>query len=268
MANVLPISPAAEVRHAEPTEAEIVAHCWAATKNSDKNSWDMADDYAALRQRGWTGRRIAEEFKTNEASVSRFLACAKKFALGQTRPRFWEVYQEIKAPKAVYVGQNTGCPEWYTPPEYVEAARAVLGAIDLDPASSDVAQETVRAARHFTLEDDGLSQEWAGRVWLNPPYETGKVDRFVGKLCEHFGAGDVPAAILLTNNSTDTQWFQDAGAAASASCFPKGRIKFLDEEGNPGAPLQGQALLYFGPAPESFCETFQGFGLCLCARSR
>src|SRR5262249_14971473 len=48
-----------------------------------------------------------------------------------------------------------GDSEWYTPPEYVEAARDVLGGIDLDPASNHLAQATVRATRYFTKQDDG-----------------------------------------------------------------------------------------------------------------
>src|SRR5262249_31538221 len=55
--------------------------------------------------------------------------------------------------------------EWFTPAAYLEAAREVLGAIDLDPASCPQAQEAVRAAHYFTAADDGLSRPWHGRVW-------------------------------------------------------------------------------------------------------
>jgi hypothetical protein len=67
--------------------------------------------------------------------------------------------------------QGTGENEWYTPARELEAARAVLGEFDLDPACSHRAQATVRAKKYFTVEDDGLAQDWHGRVWLNPPYE-------------------------------------------------------------------------------------------------
>lgn len=66
--------------------------------------------------------------------------------------------------------EGTGEFERYTPAEYIAAVREVLGEIDLDPASSALAQETVRAIEHFTVDDDGLAQEWHGRVFLNPPY--------------------------------------------------------------------------------------------------
>src|SRR5262249_50646896 len=59
--------------------------------------------------------------------------------------------------------QGTGENEWFTPTEYIEAARKVLGEIDLDPATHELAQQTIRAARFFTKADNGLEHEWHGR---------------------------------------------------------------------------------------------------------
>ena len=67
--------------------------------------------------------------------------------------------------------EATGEFERYTPAIYIEAARLVLGAIDLDPATSEQAQLLVRATKFFTEKTDGLKQEWHGRVLpANPPY--------------------------------------------------------------------------------------------------
>lgn len=164
---------------------------------------------------------------------------------------------------APHVVNNSGENEWYTPPTYLDAARKALGAIELDPASSPVAQEFVDAKQFYTAEEDGLSVDWEGSVWLNPPYAAALVEKFVAKLCVHLEAGDVPAAVLLTNNATETKWFQNAMKHASAVCFPEGRIKFLDKEGQPkNTPLQGQVLVYFGDAPERFCDAYKSFGAC------
>jgi hypothetical protein len=65
--------------------------------------------------------------------------------------------------------QGTSENEWYTPADIIQAARTVLGVIDLDPASSEHAQATVQALQHFTLVDDGLKRMWTGNVWLNTP---------------------------------------------------------------------------------------------------
>lgn len=168
---------------------------------------------------------------------------------------------ELKARKAVHVSQNTGMPEWYTPSEYIEAARAVMGSIDFDPASSDIAQETVQAAEYCTVDDNGLDADWSGNVWMNPPYTAGLVDRFCDKLIQHYNDEEVVEAIVLVNNATDTKWFQRLAEVSDSLCFPIGRIKFLDPEGNPGAPLQGQCVFYLGGRTNVFHQHFSQFGL-------
>ncbi len=168
-----------------------------------------------------------------------------------------------KAGTSAHVSENTGIPEWYTPTAYIEAAREVLGEIDLDPASSDIAQKTVRAKDYFTVDDDGLKNEWRGKIWMNPPYTSGTIERFISKIIKHFPR-DIPEAIVLVNNATETKWFQEIATIASAICFPSGRIKFLDETGEPrGTPLQGQAVIYLGDHVAKFIGAFSSFGFCV-----
>lgn len=165
-----------------------------------------------------------------------------------------------------HVAQNSGNNEWYTPAEYIEAARCVMGDIDLDPASSEIANETVQAAQFFTEEHDGLQHDWHGRVWMNPPYATPLIGAFTSKLAYHVKQDDVSEACVLVNNATETGWFNTLLDVASCVCLIRGRVRFIDQEGNPsGAPLQGQALLYIGPKVTEFGRTFSEFGTVLYA---
>ena len=170
-----------------------------------------------------------------------------------------EVAREITQPQH-FRTQFTGENEWYTPPDYVEAARRVLGRIDLDPASSEKAQKTIRARRYYSAEDDGLAQEWRGSVWLNPPYAQPLIRLFSEKLVAEVGAGRVSEAIMLTHNYTDTGWFHLLESVCASICFTRGRIRFIGPDDSAASPTQGQAFFYFGQRREAFAEVFKAYG--------
>ena len=127
--------------------------------------------------------------------------------------------------------KNGGHDEWLTPPEIVKA----LGAFDLDPAAP-VVRPWDTAAKHFHVNDDGLAQEWHGRVWLNPPFGREAV-KWLRKLVQH-GNG-----IALIPARTETAMFYECiWDVADAVCFLKGRPHFHYVDGrraaaNSGAPI-------------------------------
>jgi ParB family chromosome partitioning protein len=169
-----------------------------------------------------------------------------------------EIVEEVK--KHVHVSQNSGENEWYTPPQFIESARLVMGSIDTDPASNPIANATVKATRFFTKDEDGLQQKGEGNVWMNPPYAQPLMSQFAEAISEKFEIGEIEQAIILVNNATETQWFQRMASVASAVCFPKSRVKFLDPNGKPGAPLQGQAIIYMGDSKRVFRDEFRKYG--------
>jgi phage N-6-adenine-methyltransferase len=168
-----------------------------------------------------------------------------------------ETVEKVTMP---HVSHNSGVNEWYTPPEYIQAARRVMGRIDLDPASSEIANQIVEASKIYTAEDNGLTKFWAGKVWMNPPYASELISGFIDKYTGHIRNGDITEGIVLVNNATETNWFRELVSVSNAVVFPKGRVRFLDPEGNPGAPLQGQAVVYFGKQAKKFLVEFIGFG--------
>lgn len=166
---------------------------------------------------------------------------------------------------------STGNTEWYSPAKYVTSARLVMGTIDLDPASCEVAQENVKAKQFYSLkypygdhQDRKAmikSEKWKGNIWLNPPFSRGIVSNFINKLID-----DIPtitAYICLVNNSTETQWFQQLLIHSSALCFPDKRIRFDTTNGKRGRPLVGQAFFYRGENSKAFIREFSKYGFCI-----
>ena len=172
-----------------------------------------------------------------------------------SQPTRKAIVEETK--KHIHVAQNSGNNEWYTPKEFIEAARESMGGIDLDPASSDIANKTVMADNYFTQETNGLDHHWFGRIWMNPPYAQPLMGQFADKLKQEVESGGVTSFCVLVNNATETKWFKTIASVADYVCFTSGRVKFLDPQGKPGAPLQGQAILI----KSNNCSAFTGMGI-------
>lgn len=158
-----------------------------------------------------------------------------------------------------HVAHNSGDNEWYTPVAYVEAARATMGRIDLDPASTYAANQIVQAKHFYTAQQDGLSLPWFGNVWMNPPYARRLIAPFCARLAGAYLDGQVAEAIALVNNGTETKWFKSLADVASAVCFPTGRVRFWHPS-KVSAPLQGQTVLYLGRHEYRFTQEFSRFG--------
>jgi len=109
-----------------------------------------------------------------------------------------------------------GTNVWLTPPDLL----AQLGEFDLDPCAP-LNRPWDIAKKHYTIEDDGLSQPWSGRVWMNPPYGPG-MDRWLNKLASHQDGG---LALIFARTETKA-FFSEVWYKASAILFIKGRLKF------------------------------------------
>jgi len=156
--------------------------------------------------------------------------------------------------------------EWYTPAEYIEAARAAMGGIDLDPASCEFANQVVAAARYFDRATDGLGQQWRGRVWLNPPYSDhkGQAARWAAKLLHEYKSGRVSQAVLLVNLSTAYQPMLQEVAKVALVCMVDRRIRFYAPEGGKRrSPTQANVIYYLGERRQAFAEHFTRFGVVL-----
>ena len=177
---------------------------------------------------------------------------------------------EMIPQRVTQVQANSGHTEWVTPSYILDAARNTFGhgGIDLDPASSDLAQTKVRAARYYTKERNGLSYNWTGRnIWLNPPYTAKDMTAFIDHLA--LNRPFYGEACVITNSATETRWAQMLGRLSAAICLLDKRVAFLrpTEDGKElytpkHGSLQGQMVWYIGDAPDQFGLAFEQLGVC------
>lgn len=151
---------------------------------------------------------------------------------------------------------------WVTPPHIIEAARAAMGGIDLDPCSSTRAQEIVQARRYYDKSwpgADGLLVRWspADKTWMNPPYGKGLIEPWIDRVLGQ------ETFCVLVNGAHETEWGQKLLKYSTAVCMMAGRLAFLHPETL--TPKRGnrynQLVAYRGASVYPFANAFQKYGV-------
>lgn len=165
---------------------------------------------------------------------------------------------------AMASGNSMSTVEWFTPGELVEDSRELLKGIALDPASCEEANEVVKANTFYDVAADGLSMEWAGTVFLNPPFDD--TATWSAKLIESSQLGLVAGAVFVCNANVSTRWFQGLLESATAVCLCRLRIRFNEQaaaEGDRSSPRHNSAVFYFGEDIREFGRLFGKWGFCV-----
>lgn len=182
------------------------------------------------------------------------------------------------------VNQSSGLVEYYTPEAIIVAAWNTMGGIDLDPASSAEANKTVQAKRFFTEADDGLTQEWSGRIWMNHPFQRHElacppeckkkrcvtrgyhIDRdipgnraWIDKLVGSYQKGCVKQACCLTYAVTSEAWFRPLMGYPQCFLAPRTNFRLPNGEIMMGNS-KGSVVTYLGPNLNAFAEEFDQLG--------
>src|SRR5215471_7377481 len=138
------------------------------------------------------------------------------------------------------VGFSSATDEWPTPPKIVAALAKEFGPFTLDPAADDL---NAKAANYFTRENDGLSQPWYGRVWLNPPYGR-TVGQWLKKARQEVEQRRAELVVCLVPARVDSHWWK----ANVEDVRPKPlvrfwlrRIQFVEKQ---DAPFSSAIIVY------------------------
>lgn len=158
------------------------------------------------------------------------------------------------------INQTSGNVEYYTPAEIIEAAWRTLGVIDLDPASSVLANERVKATRIYTEADDGLAQEWNGNVWMNHPFGRIQNPKWIAKIEAEYRTGRMLEACCITFACTSEQWFQPL--LRRPQCYLSPRTNYLLPDGGVlRGVTKGSVVTYYGNHTERFATAFSTLGV-------
>lgn len=204
----------------------------------------------------WHKKYINHDIRTSQTYMG--IAKYKEYILSNTKKFSYLTIQQARKLLPDYKGVlSSERSNWYTPKKYMDAVHGVMNGIDLDPASCPDANKTIRAKKFYTKEDDGLVQNWHGRVFLNPPYGRAGPD-FIEKLYNEYGSTISEAIVLVNSSATDANWFQPM--FEGIICFTDHRIDFDSPHEKPTSSTHGSCFIYFGPNEEKFAEIFSRFG--------
>lgn len=191
------------------------------------------------------------------------------------------------------INQDSGDVERYTCPRIMERVQSFFGVINLDPASSVLANEIVKAERFMTKEDDGLTKPWvADKVWLNHPFQKGEkackpkckkkkcnVKKTVGyrghcitedipsnldwmnKLVTEYELGNFKESLNITFVNSSETWCQLL-LNKGIQCFVAKRVEYSSPTGKrSGGVTKGSMITYLGPDKRRFKKMFSEIGV-------
>lgn len=111
---------------------------------------------------------------------------------------------------------------WETPQHIFDSMDKWVGKFDLDVCALE---ENKKCDKFFSPSDDGLSQDWFGNCWMNPPY--GKtINQWMKKAYEESQREEVGYVVCLIPSRTDTKYWHEYCMKAYSVAFVKGRLKF------------------------------------------
>lgn len=126
---------------------------------------------------------------------------------------------------------------WATPVEFFEYYNNIFR-FDLDVCAS---AENAKCEHYYTEEDDGLSQEWKGNCWMNPPYGR-EIIHWMRKAYESSLSG--ATVVCLVPARTDTKWWHEYAMKGEID-FIRGRLTFGDAKNS--APFPSAVVIFYPP---------------------
>lgn len=159
------------------------------------------------------------------------------------------------------INQDSGEVEYYTPTEIVEAARRLMGQIELDPFSSAMANNRVRASRYFTPKENGLAQPWiTPAFWMNHPFGRTTNGPCIRKAVDEYESGRSAQGCCITFAATSEQWFQPL--LRRPQCYLCPRTNYFMPDGSIKVGVtKGSVVTYFGRDVVAFAREFRALGI-------
>ena len=156
---------------------------------------------------------------------------------------------------AQLINQDSGDYEYYTPIEIVEAARIVMGSIDLDPFSSHEANKNIKAVKYYS--DNGLIGAWKGNIWMNHPFSRVMNPLCINKLITEYVKKNLKQSCNITFAATPEKWFQPL--LEFPQCYLSPRTNYYLPDGTlKRGVTKGSVVTYLGDNVDTFIEVFDG----------
>lgn len=128
---------------------------------------------------------------------------------------------------------------WATPKAFFEKLNERFH-FTLDPCANE---ENHKCDKYYTIEQDGLKQDWGGqRVFCNPPY--GSAIKHWVKKCYEESLKPGTLVVMLIPARTDTSYFHDYIYHKAELEFVRGRLHFNDAP--QGAPFPSMVVIFNG----------------------